>query len=884
MRILCYFCDLFLAYPMSLAKTYSPEGIEQKWYDRWLAAKCFASTPDERESYTIVIPPPNVTGVLHMGHMLNNTIQDLLIRKARMQGKNACWVPGTDHASIATEAKVVAMLKEMGIDKNEIGREKFLEYAWEWKEKYGGIIINQLKKLGASLDFDREAFTMSPELSESVTDVFIDLYKKGYIYRGIRMVNWDPQGLTALADDEVIFKDVQTKMYHIRYQIEGSDDYVTIATVRPETIMADAAICIHPEDERFAHLKGKKALIPLINRAIPIIEDPYVSMDFGTGCLKVTPAHDPNDYELGVKHQLEVIDILNDNGTLNEKAKILIGEDRFIARKKIAKMLEASGNLVKAEDYKSNVGHSERTNAVVEPKLSLQWFVKMDEITKPALKYVLDGEIKLIPEKFINTYRHWMENVRDWCISRQLWWGHRIPAWYSPKGEIIVARTAEEAAAQSNGKWQASDFKQDEDVLDTWFSSWLWPLTVFDPKIIANGPGNANADLAYYYPTAVLVTAPEILFFWVARMIIAGHEYMEQIPFKDVYLTGIVRDKQGRKMSKSLGNSPDPLDLIAQYGADSVRMGMLFSSPAGNDLLFDISMIEQGRNFANKIWNAFRLVNGWEVVPGDAKNPAVKWFGERLKQVTAELEHDYTQYRLSEVVRSLYKLVWDDYCSWYLEMIKPAFGQPIDQGTYDATIGFFDQLMRLLHPLMPFITEELWQDIQQREKGAFLCNAAYPTIEKADATYLKSTDKLFQLITEIRNIRNQKLVPVKNQVGLHIPNGAAVYQEFAAIIGKLANVDEIAFSTAKPEAWLAFMVGTDECYLDLRLEIDPEAEREKLEKELVYYQGFQESVLRKLANEKFVTGAPEQVITNERKKLADAESKIQSIQQALKAL
>lgn len=884
MRILCYFCDLFLAYPMSLAKTYSPAGIEQKWYDRWLAAKCFASTPDERESYTIVIPPPNVTGVLHMGHMLNNTIQDLLIRKARMQGKNACWVPGTDHASIATEAKVVAMLKEMGIDKNDIGREKFLEYAWEWKEKYGGIIISQLKKLGASLDFDREAFTMSPELSESVTDVFIDLYKKGYIYRGIRMVNWDPQGLTALADDEVIFKDVQTKMYHIRYQIEGSEEYVTIATVRPETIMADAAICIHPNDERYAHLKGKNALIPLINRSIPIIEDEYVSMDFGTGCLKVTPAHDPNDYELGVKHQLEVIDIINDNGSLNEKAQILVGEDRFIARKKIAKMLEESGNLVKSEDYKSNVGHSERTNAVVEPKLSLQWFVKMDEITKPALKYVEDGEIKLIPEKFINTYRHWMENVRDWCISRQLWWGHRIPAWYSPKGDIIVARTAEEAAAQSGGKWQATDFKQDEDVLDTWFSSWLWPLTVFDPKIIANGPGKANVDLVYYYPTAVLVTAPEILFFWVARMIIAGHEYMEQIPFKDVYLTGIVRDKQGRKMSKSLGNSPDPLDLIDQYGADSVRLGMLFSSPAGNDLLFDISMIEQGRNFANKIWNAFRLVKGWEVVPGDSKNPAIKWFGERLKQVTAELEHDYAQYRLSEVVRSLYKLVWDDYCSWYLEMIKPAFGQPIDQATYDATIGYFDQLMRLLHPLMPFITEELWQDIQEREAATFLCTSDYPAIETYDSNYLKSTEKVFQLISEIRNIRNQKLVPVKNQVGLHLLNASSVYQEFSQIICKLANVDEINFVTEKPTGWVAFMVGTDECFLDLRLEIDPEAERQKLQKELEYFQGFQQSVLKKLANEKFVAGAPEQVISNERKKLADAESKIQSIQQALAAL
>lgn len=869
---------------MDLAKTYSPEGIEEKWYQAWLDAKCFASQPDAREAYSIVIPPPNVTGVLHMGHMLNNTIQDLLIRKARMEGKNACWVPGTDHASIATEAKVVAMLKEMGIDKNSIGREKFLEYAWEWKEKYGGIILKQLKKLGASLDFDREAFTMSPALSEAVTDVFIDLYKNGYIYRGVRMVNWDPQGLTALADDEVIFKDVASKMYYIRYAIAGSDEYVTIATVRPETIMADAAICIHPNDERFKHLQGKKAIIPLINREIPIITDDYVSMDFGTGCLKVTPAHDPNDYSLGIKHQLAVIDILNDNGSLNEKAQILVGEDRFVARKKIGRLLDEAGHLVKVEDYKSNVGHSERTNAVVEPRLSLQWFVKMDEITKPALELVLQGDIRLVPDKFINTYRHWMENVRDWCISRQLWWGHRIPAWYAPTGEIFVARTAEEAATQSAGKWQAADFKQDEDVLDTWFSSWLWPLTVFDPEIIRKGKGQANADLAYYYPTAVLVTAPEILFFWVARMIIAGQRYMGDIPFKDVYLTGIVRDKQGRKMSKSLGNSPDPLDLIDQYGADSVRLGMLFSSPAGNDLLFDISMIEQGRNFGNKIWNAFRLIKGWEVVTGDAQNPAVKWFGERLKQQIAEMEQDYKHYRLSEVVRSLYKLIWDDFCSWYLEMIKPAFGKPIDETTYKATIAYFDQLMRLLHPLMPFITEELWQAIENRKKDEFLCISAYPAIEKADLQYLKSTEKVFELISSLRNIRNQKQVAVKQQIGLRISKDDGIFAAFEAIICKLSGVDSFEIKNEKPDSWLSFMVGTTECYVDLRLLIDVAVEREKIEKDIAYQQGFLASVMKKLNNDKFVQGAPAAVLENERKKQADAESKLASLQAALTAL
>ncbi len=724
---------------MSISKTYQPKEAEDKWYSYWLKHDFFKSVPDEREPYTIVIPPPNVTGVLHMGHMLNNTIQDVLIRRARMKGKNACWVPGTDHASIATEAKVVAMLKEKGITKKDITRPEFMAYAWEWKEKYGGIILEQLKKLGASCDWDRTRFTMEDELSEAVIDTFIHLYKKGWIYRGIRMVNWDPQGKTAVSDEEVIRKEVNQKLYYIRYKVVSSElsevndhftthhsplttDFLTIATTRPETIMADAAICINPNDGRYFHLHGRRVLIPLINREIPIILDEYVTMDFGTGCLKVTPAHDLNDYELGQKHNLPVIDILNDDGTLNENARILVGLDRFAARKKIAVLLEADGYLEKVEDYKSQIGFSERTDAVIEPKLSMQWFCKMDEMAKPALDYVLKGDIKLIPEKFTNTYRHWMENVKDWCISRQLWWGQQIPAWYLPNGQYVIAKNREEALEQAkrltinNSLLTIEDLKQDEDVLDTWFSSWLWPISVFDGFKDPN-----NADINYYYPTNDLVTAPEILFFWVARMIMAGHEFRGEIPFKNVYLTGIVRDKLGRKMSKSLGNSPNPLDLIEKFGADGVRVGMLLSSPAGNDLMFDESHCEQGRNFANKVWNAFRLVKGWEVDNSLQNNNgvAIEWFESRFNEALNQIDENFAQYRISEALMTTYKLVWDDFCAWYLEMIKPAY-QPLANGRrqpliatetyYNCTVAFFENILKILHPFMPFITEELWHD------------------------------------------------------------------------------------------------------------------------------------------------------------------------------
>ncbi len=696
---------------MSLSTKYNPSEIEDKWYAHWMKQNFFASKPDKnKEPYTIVIPPPNVTGVLHMGHMLNNTIQDVLIRRARMQGKEACWVPGMDHASIATEAKVVNMLKEKGISKEDISREEFMTHAWEWKEKYGGIILEQLKKLGASCDWDRERFTMEKDLSDAVVETFVDLHKKGYIYRGIRMVNWDPAGMTALADDEVIFKEVHSKLYHIRYRIENSEEYLVIATTRPETIMADAAICINPNDTRFDHLKGKKAIIPLINKAIPIVEDDYVDMDFGTGCLKVTPAHDINDYEIGIRHKLESIDIINDNGTLNEQAQILVGEDRFVARKMIGKLLKEAGQLEKAEDYTNNVGHSERTNAVIEPKLSTQWFVKMEELVKPAYEEVMNDNIKLIPAKFKNTYKHWMENVRDWCISRQLWWGQRIPAYYLPDGDFVVAKNGNEALELAKEKLNDSsitlaDLKQDEDVLDTWFSSWLWPISVFD------GFKNPdNEDFKYYYPTNDLVTGPDILFFWVARMVMAGYEFKGQKPFTNVYLTGIVRDKEGRKMSKSLGNSPDPIELMKIHGADGVRTGLLLSSAAGNDLLFDVKLCEQGWNFGNKLWNAFRLLQGWEVVEAAPTEAAIKaqyWFEARFNQAVDEMDDHFSKFRISDALMTAYKLVWDDFCSWYLEAVKPPYGDPIDKTTYEITVGFFEQVLKLLHPFMPFLTEEI---------------------------------------------------------------------------------------------------------------------------------------------------------------------------------
>ena len=876
---------------MSIASKYDPASTEAKWYAYWMEHKLFSSKVDHsKEPYTIVIPPPNVTGVLHMGHMLNNTIQDVLIRRARMQGKNACWVPGTDHASIATETKVVNMLKKQGIDKKSISREEFLKYAWEWKEKYGGIILEQLKKLGASCDWDRTAFTMDAGLSDAVLSVFVDLHKKGKIYRGIRMVNWDPLGKTALSDDEVIMKEIQSKLYYIKYKIEGTEDqFLTIATTRPETIMADVAICINPNDPRFAHLKGKKAIIPLINRAIPIIEDEYVDMEFGTGCLKVTPAHDINDYELGVKHKLEVIDILADDGKLNEKAQILVGEDRFIARKKIGKLLAEIDQLEKVEDYKSNVGHSERTDAIIEPKLSLQWFLRMDDITKPALSAVMDDVIQLYPPKFKNMYRSWMENVRDWCISRQLWWGHRIPAFYLPNGEYVVAKTAEEALEIANSQFNATftlaDLKQDEDVLDTWFSSWLWPISVFDTDVFTTG--KPNEELKYYYPTNDLVTAPEILFFWVARMIIAGYEYMGEKPFKNVYLTGIVRDKLGRKMSKSLGNSPDPLELIAQFGADGVRTGMLFSSPAGNDLPYDDKLVEQGRNFSNKIWNAFRLVKGWEIDPnldGSANAASIEWFENRFNQALAEIDEHFEKFRISDALMATYKLVWDDFCSWYLEMIKPAYQHPIDQATYDKTIAIFESILKILHPFMPFITEELWHQIKERSVEESLILASWPSPKAFDGKITEEAAQVFEVVSQVRNLRASKGMSPKETLELTInAKNEAIYSRFESVLTKLANLSSLSFGENVPNA-MSFVVKADECFVPMGDSINVEEEKENLKKEIEYTKGFLNSVMKKLSNERFVAGAPAQVLEMERKKQADAEAKIKTLEESLAKL
>lgn len=877
-----------------LSTKYNPAEVETKWYQYWMEKGFFHSEPNpEKEPYCIVIPPPNVTGVLHMGHMLNNTIQDILVRRARMQNKEACWIPGTDHASIATEAKVVAMLRERSIKKSDITREEFLKYAWEWREKYGGIILEQLKKLGASCDWTRTKFTMDPDYYDAVIDVFIDLYTKGNIYRGMRMVNWDPVGKTALSDDEVNYKDVQSKLYYIKYAIEGSNnEFLTIATVRPETIMADAAICVNPNDERYKHLKGKKAIIPLINRTIPIIEDDYVMMDFGTGCLKVTPAHDMNDNELGKKHNLEVIDILNEDGTLNERAKIFVGEDRFIARKKIAKALEDKGYLSKVEEYKSNVGFSERTDAVIEPRLSLQWFLKMKEITKPALAHVMNDDIQLIPPKFKNTYNHWMSNVHDWCISRQLWWGHRIPAWYDEEGFYVVAKTEEEALVLYKTQKPNANIKkliQDSDVMDTWFSSWLWPMAVFDTSIFKDG-NKGNKDLNYYYPTNDLVTAPEILFFWVARMIIAGYEYRGEMPFKNVYLTGIVRDKVGRKMSKSLGNSPDPLHLISTFGADAVRTGMLFSSPAGNDLPYDEKLIEQGRNFANKIWNAFRLVKGWTVARAEDLIPeensiAMEWFEAKFNQSIADLDDHFSKFRISDALHLIYKLIWDDFCSWYLEMIKPEFGKPIDKATYTKTIEFFESVLKALHPFMPFITEELWHELTERSEKDCIITASWPKAKVSNQIILAEGTIAFEIITEIRNTRNTKGISPKEGLRLSVNSSdQSLINSFWPVIKKLSNLSEVSFVTGKVSNATSFIIKQTEFFIPMEGKIDTVKEREAILKDLEYQRGFMISVDKKLSNEKFVSSAPPQVIEMERKKKSDAEAKIKSLEESLSRL
>lgn len=869
-----------------LATKYNPADVEEKWYDYWLKNGLFKSKPDGREPYTVVIPPPNVTGILHMGHMLNNTIQDILVRRARMEGKNACWVPGTDHASIATEAKVVNKLAAQGIKKSDLSREEFLKYAWEWKEEHGGIILKQLQKLGASCDWDRTAFTMDEIRSESVLKVFVDLYNKGLIYRGVRMVNWDPKALTALSDEEVIYKDEHSKLYYLRYFIEGEDKYIIVATTRPETILGDTAVCVNPNDPRYSFLKGKKVIIPLVNRVVPIIMDDYVDIEFGTGCLKVTPAHDVNDYMLGEKYNLPSIDIFNDNGTISEAGGLYVGMDRFDVRKQIAKDLQKARLLEKVEDYDNKVGYSERTNVVIEPKLSMQWFVKMDKLAAPALNAVMKDEIKFHPDKFKNIYRHWMENIKDWCISRQLWWGHRIPAYYLPQGGFVVAATPEEAlklAREKSGKadLQMSDLRQDEDCLDTWFSSWLWPISLFDG---INNPG--NEEINYYYPTTDLVTAPDIIFFWVARMIMAGYEYEHKLPFRNVYFTGIVRDKIGRKMSKSLGNSPDALELIKTYGADGVRMGLMLAAPAGNDILYDDALCEQGRNFNNKIWNAFRLVKGWNV---DETLPqpqtaaiAVEWFDAQLNRTLEEVKDLFGKYRLSEALMAVYKLFWDEFSSWYLEMVKPAYQQPIDRKTYDATLRYFDALLRMLHPFMPFITEELWQHLYDRKEGESIMTARMPEPQPVDMEIINRFETTKLVVAGIRTIRLQKGIANKEQLTLQII-GAHDHSN-DCILTKMTNLATIETIEEKDPAAASFRVHATEYAIPMSNAIDVEAELKKLEAELKYAQGFLKTVMGKLGNERFVQNAPEAVVAMERKKKADAEEKIKSLEESIAAL
>ena len=873
---------------MEISSKYNPQDTESKWYQHWLDKNYFHSTPDEREPYTIVIPPPNVTGVLHMGHMMNNTIQDVLIRRARMQGKNACWVPGTDHASIATEAKVVAKLAEQGIKKTDLSREEFLKHAWDWTHEHGGIILKQLRRLGASCDWKRTSFTLDETRSKSVIHVFCDLYKKGLIYRGVRMVNWDPKALTALSDEEVIYKEEHSKLFYLRYKIEGEDGYAIVATTRPETIMGDTAMCINPNDPKNEHLKGKKVIVPLVGRAIPVIEDEYVDIEFGTGCLKVTPAHDVNDYMLGEKYNLQSINIFNDDATISEAAGMYVGMDRDAVRKQIVKDLDAAGLLEKVEDYNNKVGYSERTHVAIEPKLSMQWFLKMEHLAEIALKPVLDGEIQFYPSKYVNLYRHWLENIKDWCISRQLWWGHRIPAYFLPEGGYVVAETPEEALRLAKEKAgdniTMEDLKQDPDCLDTWFSSWLWPLSLFDGILNPD-----NEEFKYYYPTNDLITGPDIIFFWVARMIMAGEEYQKEVPFKKVYFTGIVRDKLGRKMSKSLGNSPDPIELIEKYGADGVRVGMMLTAPAGNDLPFDEALCEQGRNFCNKMWNALRLVKGWNVdaniAQPDTAKMAVKWFEQRFYQVLQETNDNLDKYRLSDALMGIYKLVWDDFCSWYLEMVKAPMNQPIDAVTYNATVSFFENLMKILHPFMPFITEDIWHLLQERQDGDDIIIAQQPKQQDVDNEILNQFIFTQDVINNIRKIRAEKNISMKEAIELIVVDKEGnVNKEFDSVIMKLCNVSSVNYVTENPQDAFGFLVKAVEFFIPVTDNIDTEAELKKLEEELKYAQGFLKSVEAKLSNEKFVNGAPAAVVDKERKKKSDSEAKIKVLEQQIAAL
>jgi len=873
---------------MEITTKYNPKQVEDKWYSYWIKKEFFDSTPDNRTPYTIVIPPPNITGVLHMGHMLNNTIQDVLVRRARMQNKNACWVPGTDHASIATEAKVVAKLKEQGIKKTDLTRKEFLKYAWKWKKQHGDIILEQLKKLGASCDWNRTKFTMDNDMSESVTDVFIDLYNKGYIYRGVRMINWDTKALTALSDEEVVHKEINSKLYYLRYKIENTNKWLTIATTRPETILGDTAICVNPNDERYKHLKNKKAIVPLINRSVPIIYDEYVYKEFGTGALKITPAHDINDYKLGIKYKLDVIDIFNDNGTLNKKAQLYIGKDRFAVREEIVRDLKKNDYLVKTEDYINKIGFSERTDVVIEPKLSMQWFCNMKKLTGPALKNVLNDNIKFYPAKFKNTYYHWMENVKDWCISRQLWWGHRIPAYYLPDGKYIVAKNKQDAFDIAQSKFNIknltlNDLKQEQDVLDTWFSSWLWPISVFDG--IRNPD---NKEIKYYYPTDDLVTAPEILFFWVARMIMAGYEYCNEKPFKNVYLTGIVRDEQKQKMSKSLGNSPDPIKLINKYGADGVRVGMLLCSPAGNDLLFNEKLCEQGRNFSNKIWNAFRLIKGWEIndkIKQPASNKkAIQWFDAKLNLTIKTIDDFFSKYRLSDALMCVYKFFWNDFCSWYLEIIKSAYQQSIDKTTYDATIVFFEKTLKILHPFMPFITEEIWHLIKKRNENDCIIISLLPKSENFSTEIIKQFEYAKEVVIAIRNVRKEKNISFKSPIDFFIKknNDEQPDTKFDEVVAKLCNIKHFDYVNKKIENAISFIVNLTEFYIPFEKSDNTETEIKMLEEKLKYTKAFLNSVTKKLENEKFIKNAPEKIVEIEQKKRKDAEDKIKVIETKLK--